>query len=113
MSSSRSVSRGIRSTRTRTVQHGNDLGKGWPVARSLGLVFMVAALGGAGCASKLERNKALVRRSHEELWSQGKLSLVGEIYSPTFVCHLLTGPEWEGRECLTKEVSSHRTSFPD
>jgi steroid delta-isomerase-like uncharacterized protein len=49
----------------------------------------------------------------EELWSQGRVGLVEEIYSPTFVCHFLTGPDWEGLEGITKEVSSHRTSYPD
>ena len=81
--------------------------------RSLCLVLTVAALGGAGCAGTLERNKDLVRRVHEELWSQGKLDLIEEIHAPTFVCHFLTGPDWEGPEDLRKEISSHRASFPD
>jgi steroid delta-isomerase-like uncharacterized protein len=64
-------------------------------------------------ADEVEANKRLVLRSHEEVWSQGKLELVEELYSTDFVCHFLIGPEWRGPDGVREHVSSHRVSFPD
>lgn len=66
-----------------------------------------------GCMNALERNKDVVRISHEEVWSKGNLALVDELYANDFVCHFLVGPEWQGRQGLIEQVTSHRTSFPD
>jgi steroid delta-isomerase-like uncharacterized protein len=66
-----------------------------------------------GCMDALDRNKDIVRRSHEEIWSKGNLELVDELYAEDFVCHFLVGPDWQGRGGLIEQVSSHRTSFPD
>jgi hypothetical protein len=35
----------------------------------------------------LEQNKALVRRVIDEVWSQGKLAAVDELYATDFVSH--------------------------
>jgi predicted ester cyclase len=58
-------------------------------------------------------NKAIVLRSEAELWSKGNLAVAGELYSPDFVCHFVTGTEWRGLKGIKSAVMSHRTSFPD
>jgi len=74
------------------------------------LVFLIFL---SGCVDELDRNKAVVKRSHEEIWSTGNIALIDELYTRDFVCHFLVGPEWEGREGLAEQVTSHRRSFPD
>ncbi len=66
-----------------------------------------------GCVDALQRNKNVVRRSNEEIWSKGNLKLIDDLYTEDFVCHFLVGPEWQGREGLKEQVTAHRTSFPD
>jgi steroid delta-isomerase-like uncharacterized protein len=70
-----------------------------------------------GCGKKeapsLADNKAVIRRSHEEVWSKGNLAVVDELYAPNFVCHLVVGPEWRGPEGVKQGVARHRRSFPD
>lgn len=66
-----------------------------------------------GGAQVEERNKSLVRRAQEEVWSSGRLDVVDEIFSEDFVCHFLVGPEWQGRADLVEQVRSHRIAFPD
>ncbi len=61
----------------------------------------------------LKANKAIVTRSHEEIWSKGNFNIIPDLYAEDFVCHFVIGPEWKGQEGLLAEVSSHRTSFPD
>lgn len=60
-----------------------------------------------------EDNKSIVRLQHEEVWSKGDLSLIDEIYSPSFICHFIVGPEWHGREGIRQAVTKHRAAFPD
>ena len=40
-----------------------------------------------------EENKALVRRSFEEVFNQGNLDAVVEIFAPDYVLHDPTSPE--------------------
>lgn len=60
-----------------------------------------------------EDNKSIVRLQHEEVWSKGDLSLIDEIYSPSFICHFIVGPEWHGRDGIRQAVTKHRAAFPD
>lgn len=81
------------------------------------LLFAMCAVIVSGCAAthngSLARNKGLLRRTHAEVWSQGKLGVADELYAPDFVCHFIAGSEWKGIEGLKAEVRRHRTSFPD
>ena len=86
---------------------------------------MLAAitLGTSGCSSlrrgtavtleELQRNKEVVRASHERVWSQGNLALADQLYTADFVCHFLVGPEWRGLQGLKERVQDLRRSFPD
>lgn len=60
-----------------------------------------------------DRNKAIIERSENELWSRGDLAVASQLYSPDFVGHFPIGPEWRGIEGITREVRNHRTAFPD
>jgi steroid delta-isomerase-like uncharacterized protein len=61
-----------------------------------------------------EENKALVRRSFEEVFNQGNLDAVEEIFAPDYVLHDPTSPEEiRGTEGIRGYVSMYRTAFPD
>ncbi len=61
-----------------------------------------------------QENKAIVRRLLEDIWSNGKLDVVDEIFTTNFVRH---GPALEGevsgREGFKRLVSMYRSTFPD
>jgi hypothetical protein len=50
-----------------------------------------------GCEDPARRNKEVIQRNHEEIWSKGNLDLIDELYTEDFVCHFLVGEEWRGR----------------
>ncbi len=67
----------------------------------------------SGHAQSLERNKAVLMRAENEVWSKGNLAAADGIYAPDFVCHFIDGIEWRGIDGLKAAVASHRSSFPD
>jgi steroid delta-isomerase-like uncharacterized protein len=61
-----------------------------------------------------EENKALVRRSFEEVFNQGNLDAVDEIFASDYLLHDPTSPEEiRGTEGMKQYVSMYRTAFPD
>ena len=61
-----------------------------------------------------EENKALVRRSFEEVFNQGNLDAVEEIFASDYVLHDPTSPEEiRGIEGMRQYVSIYRSAFPD
>jgi steroid delta-isomerase-like uncharacterized protein len=61
-----------------------------------------------------EENKALVRRSFEEVFNQGNLDAIEEIFASDYVLHDPTSPEEiRGIEGMRQYVSMYRTAFPD
>jgi len=60
-----------------------------------------------------EENKAIVRRSYEELWSKGNLDVVDELYAADFVLHDPAQPGIRGPEGYKQIVITNRTAFPD
>ncbi|MBI1924864.1 ester cyclase, partial [Candidatus Poribacteria bacterium] len=76
--------------------------------------FIFIAFGGVQQAiAATEANKAIVRRLHEEVWNQRKLSVVDEIISPTFVRHIPPNPDIRGPEGLKQYAIALLTGFPD
>jgi steroid delta-isomerase-like uncharacterized protein len=68
----------------------------------------------ARSVSAAEENKALVRRSFEEVFNQGNLDAVEEIFAPDYVLHDPTSPEEiRGTEGMKQYVSMYRHAFPD
>lgn len=61
----------------------------------------------------ITKNKAIVRRSYEEVWSQGRLEVVNELYAPDFVLHDPLTPGVCGPAGYQQYVMAMRTPFPD
>jgi steroid delta-isomerase-like uncharacterized protein len=60
-----------------------------------------------------DRNKALLHRFYEELWSQGDLEAIPELVAENFVDHHALPGAPPGREGLAALVTTWRTAFPD
>ncbi len=77
------------------------------IACAVIMVFM------AGCAKKTEKNKAIVHRLIEEVWNQGNLDVVDEIYAIDYVGYMPGSLEIQGTEGFRQFVNMYRTAFPD
>jgi len=61
-----------------------------------------------------EKNKALVRREVEEVFSKGNIDAAHEIYAPDYVGHEPTSPEdIKGVEGARQFATTYREAFPD
>jgi len=60
----------------------------------------------------VDENKALSNRVWEEIWHQGNLSRIDEIFAPDAVAHD-PGMELRGTEAIKQFVASMRAAFPD
>ena len=63
-----------------------------------------------------EENKAVIRRVNDEVFGQGKLDLVDELFAANYVLHDpgIPGGELRGPENFKSQwVSMFRTAFPD
>jgi predicted SnoaL-like aldol condensation-catalyzing enzyme len=76
-------------------------------------ILWVSSLLFAGCAGTLERNKDLVRRAHDEVWSRGNLKAIDEIYAPDYVAHWVGGPDSRGRDAFKQFVADAYKRAPD
>jgi steroid delta-isomerase-like uncharacterized protein len=79
-------------------------------------VLFTASFAVAACSSEQQSdsaNKMLVRRAHDEVWSQGNLSAIDDLWAVDFVGHAPLGPDWRGPEALRERVQAHRSTFLD
>jgi steroid delta-isomerase-like uncharacterized protein len=61
-----------------------------------------------------EGNKFVIRRSFEELWNKGNLSLADELFTPNYEHHDSSSPDFgRGPESERKRAALYRTAFPD
>ncbi len=60
-----------------------------------------------------ERNKRLAHRVWEEVWHQGDLSRIDELFASDFVRHDPGGRELHGTDQNRQFISSMRAAFPD
>ena len=60
-----------------------------------------------------EDNKALVRRAIEEVWNQGNVALVDDLYAPNVVYHNPGVVDVHTREDFKRLVTAFRSAFPD
>lgn len=61
-----------------------------------------------------EGNKFVIRRSFEELWNKGNLSLADELFTPNYAHHDPSTPDFgRGPESERKRATVYRTAFPD
>ena len=67
--------------------------------------------------NRLERNKALVRLTHERVWSErdneAAAKAARELYAKDFVAHTSAGDSTGGLEAYVKELADNRANFPD
>lgn len=62
----------------------------------------------------IERNKELVLTMNHEVWNEGNLAVLDELFSSGFVQHFLPdGSEFKGVDALRDRVKRHREAFPD
>jgi len=76
------------------------------------IAFVVLVVFMTGCEKKTEKNKAIVLRSYEEVWHQGKLEVIDEIFAVDFISHEPVG-EIHGVEGLKQYAPMVLTAFPD
>jgi len=61
-----------------------------------------------------EGNKFIIRRSFEELWNKGNLSVADEFFAPNYSHHDPSTPDLgRGPESEKKRATLYRTAFPD
>ena len=77
------------------------------------ITFAVIMVFMAGCAKKTEKNKAIALRGFEEVWNQGNLDVVDEIYAIDYVGYMPGSLEIQGTEGFKQFVNMYRTAFPD
>lgn len=64
--------------------------------------------------SRMEANKQLVRRLHEEVWNAGNMDIVDELLAEDYVEHNPTvSDEIRGREAYKGNVSAFREAFSE
>ena len=85
-----------------------------------GLCLIIAAAAGSRITlgkgrSRLERNKAVVRRMHAAVWSEANrekaVAAVRQLYTPDFIVHDWTGDHRPGIDGLIQNWESERASF--
>jgi len=60
-----------------------------------------------------EENKAIARRTIEELWNKGNMAVADELLAANFVNHDPVGSSEYSLEAYKQEVSDTRTDYPD
>lgn len=60
-----------------------------------------------------EQNKSIVRRWVEEGWNKGNLSVVDQVYAPSFLQHEPPPAMVNSSEALKQYVGVYLTAFPD
>jgi steroid delta-isomerase-like uncharacterized protein len=61
----------------------------------------------------VEENKAIARRTFEEIWNQGNLAAIDELYDANQVSHGLGMDVPPGAAGLKQFISLYRTAYPD
>jgi steroid delta-isomerase-like uncharacterized protein len=60
-----------------------------------------------------EVNKAVQCRALEEVWNQGNLDVVDELFNPDFIYHIAGIPDVHGTEGVKQVATMFHTAFPD
>jgi steroid delta-isomerase-like uncharacterized protein len=60
-----------------------------------------------------EANKAVQRRALEEIYNQGNLDVIDELFNPDFVYHFAGIPDYQGIEGVKQVATMYHTAFPD
>jgi predicted ester cyclase len=60
-----------------------------------------------------KQNEAIVRRTHDEVWSKGNVEIMDELYAPNYLAHWTGGGETHGLEEFKKIIVSGHAAAPD
>jgi steroid delta-isomerase-like uncharacterized protein len=60
-----------------------------------------------------EQNKEIIRRTHNEVWSEGNVELIYDLYDTDYVAHWTSGPDTQGLDELREVILEARNAFPD
>jgi steroid delta-isomerase-like uncharacterized protein len=60
-----------------------------------------------------ESNQQIVRRALEEIWQNGNIALIDELYAPDFFNHTLESGQAQGLELEKQMAARFRGAFPD
>lgn len=60
-----------------------------------------------------EANKAVIRKTVEEIWNKGNVSLIPEQIAPDYVAHNAGMPDYRGQDGFREMVTGMRAAFPD
>ena len=60
-----------------------------------------------------EANKGVMRRIFDEVWNQGNMEAIYELFSPNYVAHGLPPQLSPDREGARQFISAYRSAFPD
>ena len=60
-----------------------------------------------------EANKAVIRRTVEEIWNKGNVSLIPEQIAADYVAHNAGGTDYRGHDGFREMVTGTRAAFPD
>ena len=52
-----------------------------------------------------KQNEAIVRRTHDEVWSKGNVEIMDELYAPNYLAHWTGGGETHGLEEFKKIIA--------
>lgn len=61
----------------------------------------------------IEANKALVRRTFEEIYNQGRYEVADEVFAENYVSHNGLGLTMLGSEGIKRVAAMQRVAFPD
>lgn len=60
----------------------------------------------------IEKNRLLIMKLHEQIWNEGNLDILEEVYSPEFTAHYPM-ENWRGIDGVKMAVINIRMAFPD
>lgn len=57
--------------------------------------------------------KMLMREFFDQVWNQGNLNLIDELFDPEYIGHTNNAPDTIGPEAIKLGICAYRTAFPD
>jgi steroid delta-isomerase-like uncharacterized protein len=80
-----------------------------------GLITVLGLLVACVEQQNADRDQSIqsVTQQHRDIWSEGKLNLIPDVYTEDYVGHFPGGEIVSGREGISSYVEAHHVSFPD
>ncbi len=84
----------------------------WAVSNPM-IAFQQLGINPPGFVPSQEANKTAIRRTMEEIWSKGNLSLIPDLFTPDYAGHQAGGNEVKGQDAFRDMVARARAAIPD